>query len=176
MSLSSSTSGDLVLAVVGPADASVGVDVEVVPHELWRGFDAYALHPRERDGRPGAPTHIEERLAVWTEKEAILKAAGVGLRLAPSRLLLGGVGEAQRWSAPRRGVHWRTLAESGDARTAGMRSTQVAVRPDARAAVAATSALPVRRRSLDSLLRTVDFDALADTGPPSHPSRTDSIA
>ncbi|WP_186808190.1 4'-phosphopantetheinyl transferase family protein [Agrococcus baldri] len=173
VSLSSSTSGDLVLAVVGPADASVGVDVEVVPDDLWRGFDEYALHPSERDGRPGAPASIDERLAAWTEKEAVLKAAGLGLSLSPARLLLGGVGEARRWAIPRQGARWRRLGESGHPRAAGLHSTPVEARAGARAAVAATGALPLRRRSVDALLHAVDFDPVA--GAACHPSPARSI-
>lgn len=152
-SLSGSGSGGLVAVAVGPLGTSVGVDVEVVPGELWRGFDAFALHPRERDGRPGAPLDAGDRVAVWTEKEAVLKAAGVGLGLAPSRLLLGGLGEARRWRAARAGARWRALDRASDARATGLWSTPVvADGVGVRAALAASAPLPVRRRSLDELL------------------------
>lgn len=151
-SLSSSTSGGLVAVASAAPEASVGVDVEEA-RALWEGFDAYALHPRERDDRPGAPTTALERLGVWTEKEALLKAAGVGLGIAPSRLLLGGLGEARRWQAARAGARWRALEAWSDPRVEGLWSTPVAVPGEARAALAAATPLPVRRRTVAELLR-----------------------
>src|SRR5699024_4042575 len=54
LSLSSSTSGDQVLAAVAAEELSTGVDVQAPPAEIWPGFDAAVLHPCER--RPGDGT------------------------------------------------------------------------------------------------------------------------
>jgi 4'-phosphopantetheinyl transferase len=80
--VSISHAGDLVLVAHTPAalgPVSVGVDVELVSGTEWDGFDTAALTPSERAAvavspRPGA------RSLLWTRKEAILKALGVGLR------------------------------------------------------------------------------------------------
>lgn len=85
-SLSGSTSEDQVLVAVAPHEARVGVDVQNVPAALWPGFDTAVLHPCER-GR-SAPSDLRADIHLWTRKEALLKAAGVGLLLDPSRIPL----------------------------------------------------------------------------------------
>lgn len=86
VSLSSSTSEGHVLVAVGPAKVQIGVDVQALPATIWPGFDAAVLHPCERRLRDGAD--VKARIDLWTRKEAVLKAAGVGLQIDPSRLRL----------------------------------------------------------------------------------------
>ena len=65
------------VAVAVAEGADVGVDVEEVARTAFAGFPAVALHPQERDGS------LAERGVIWTRKEAVLKATGVGLRTDP---------------------------------------------------------------------------------------------
>ncbi len=65
----------------------VGIDVEEVARTGFDGFPAVALHPQERDGTPA------ERGLVWTRKEAVLKAVGVGLRTAPRSIRVSAADE-----------------------------------------------------------------------------------
>ncbi|GMA31334.1 hypothetical protein GCM10025875_13260 [Litorihabitans aurantiacus] len=91
LSLSTSGSGERVLVAVGPEEACVGVDVETAtPAALERspGLDEFTLHPRERDAVARAADPGRARLQRWVEKEAVLKAAGLGLRLPPHEVLL----------------------------------------------------------------------------------------
>lgn len=119
VSLSGSTSEDQVLVAVAGHEACVGVDVQTVPDSLWPGFNDAVLHPLEqpRDSRlaelgsPGAPVRL------WTRKEALLKAAGIGLRIDPSRIALvhRSPAEPHWWSTHReappdvQGLHVRDL-------------------------------------------------------------------
>ncbi|GAA2871209.1 4'-phosphopantetheinyl transferase family protein [Paenarthrobacter ilicis] len=90
MSLSLSRSNGLVMAAVGPAAARVGADVELVPPALFDGFDGYVLSP----GTPAAKD-VRERMRQWVAKEAILKAAGLGLSVQPSTVALVSDGESR---------------------------------------------------------------------------------
>jgi 4'-phosphopantetheinyl transferase len=72
----------IAVAVV-TASGAVGVDVERVESTGFVGFAAVALHPEERDGPVG------DRAALWTRKEAVLKAVGLGVGWGPERLLVG---------------------------------------------------------------------------------------
>lgn len=105
LSLSGSTSEDQVLVAVAAHEARVGVDVQSIPTTLWPGFDTAVLHPRDRPrSERGGP---REDIRLWTRKEALLKAAGVGLRIDPSRIPLAdpGAGDAPWWSMPREAPH-----------------------------------------------------------------------
>lgn len=133
LSASTSTSGGTVLVAVGPPDAELGVDVQAVPDRLWDGFDEYALHPAERR----AGLDATARIRLWAEKEAVLKAAGLGLRAAPSRLRLAGDGP------------WRAVAETAIPGTGHLRCTVVERSPSSWAVVAAAGELPIRRWGLD---------------------------
>ncbi len=86
MSLSLSRSRGLVMAAVGPESASVGADVERVPAELFDGFDDYVLNP------PAAAfigeADVQSRMRQWVAKEAVLKAAGIGLMVQPASVSL----------------------------------------------------------------------------------------
>lgn len=133
ISASTSTSGGSVLVAVGPPDAELGVDVQDVPDRLWDGFDEYALHPAERR----AGLDAAERIRLWAEKEAVLKAAGLGLRAAPSRLRLAGDGP------------WRAVAGTAIPGTAHLRCTVVERSPTSWAVLAVARELPIRRWAVD---------------------------
>ncbi|GAA1487628.1 4'-phosphopantetheinyl transferase family protein [Brachybacterium sacelli] len=115
MSLSGSTSQDQVLVAVAAQEVQVGVDVQDPPISLWPGFDAAVRHPRERQHRE--TDGLRSGISLWARKEALLKAAGVGLRIDPSRIALvsRSPAEAPWWSvaadAPRevQGLHVRGL-------------------------------------------------------------------
>lgn len=96
LSLSTSSSASSVLVGADASEAPLGVDVEAVPHDLFAGFDDHVLHPTEsmacvRAGRSTADSQsarLRSRLAVWVAKEAVLKAAGIGLEHPMNRVLL----------------------------------------------------------------------------------------
>nr|WP_306422570.1 4'-phosphopantetheinyl transferase superfamily protein [Paenarthrobacter aurescens] len=74
------------MAAVGPASASVGADVERVPSGLFDGFDNYVLEPRATAVMDEAD--VPSRMRQWVAKEAVLKAAGLGLSVPPSAVSL----------------------------------------------------------------------------------------
>jgi len=113
--LSLSRSHGTVMAAAGPAGTQLGADIERIPSDLFAGFDDYVLAPEERTG-PGIAEPPESslhgdvirrtaRIALWVAKEAVLKAAGLGLTLDPSTVSLvdaGGIeapGAASRLQA-----------------------------------------------------------------------------
>ncbi|MEO7061708.1 MAG: 4'-phosphopantetheinyl transferase superfamily protein [Lapillicoccus sp.] len=55
----------------------LGIDVEEVARTAFAGFRVVALGPLEADGSPA------ERGLIWTRKESVLKATGLGLRTDP---------------------------------------------------------------------------------------------
>ncbi|GII88181.1 4'-phosphopantetheinyl transferase [Sphaerisporangium siamense] len=85
--VSVSHSGERV-AVALTATGPVGVDVEVVPDAPLRELVRCALSPAESAALETLPE--EERHAafarLWTRKEAVLKATGHGLRIAPNKV------------------------------------------------------------------------------------------
>jgi phosphopantetheinyl transferase len=76
--VSLSHSGDRVLCAIGRVRA-VGVDVECVrPRADWSRLADWALHPKEQD-RLAGEQRWESFYQVWTLKEALAKALGVGV-------------------------------------------------------------------------------------------------
>lgn len=101
-SLGSSSSADVVLAGATGPECALGVDVERIPRRLFPGFDEYALDARERRALPeGGPQRLRSLVVSWVTKEAVLKAARVGLEHPPDQLTLGSADRRSRWF----GVH-----------------------------------------------------------------------
>lgn len=108
LSVSSSTSGDRVLAAVGSEESGVGVDVERIPAALFADFDEFALHPLERRRLAAHPTALEARIGIWVQKEAVLKSAGLGLRSPMDALLVNDgctAGAPGGWQQVAQGAH-----------------------------------------------------------------------
>ncbi len=77
----------------------VGIDIDSVDAAAQSGFDDVAFGPAERDrlATAGPP---ELRTAMWTAKEAVLKATGDGLRVDPRELEVAFAGR-MRGAPPR---------------------------------------------------------------------------
>ncbi|WP_158277111.1 4'-phosphopantetheinyl transferase family protein [Serinibacter arcticus] len=162
--MSSSTSGDRVLVAVAEEGADVGVDVERVPPALFAGFDDYALHPTERADLGPAGERPGARLGRWVAKEALLKAAGLGLRTPPHTILLPP--QAPEHAAPRRHAaidpaHWRRPLEAPSPELAGIAVTPLPASPGYRCAIAART--PARLEAVASIAgatRSATVDAV----------------
>lgn len=92
-----STAAGMVLVAIG-GGAPVGVDVEAAAAADFDGFDEVALTAAERAVVAGTAAELRAnvRTGYWVGKEAVLKAAGRGLALAPNRLELAAPGERPR--------------------------------------------------------------------------------
>lgn len=143
LSVSSATSENHVLVGVGGEEMRIGVDVQALPATLWSGFDATVFHPRER--RSDQYADIRAHIALWTRKEAVLKAAGVGLLIDPARLHLD--------TSPGPETTWWDVGEESPAQLQGL---QVRDLPGAvPRAVASSVPAPVRWIGLDEVLPAV---------------------
>jgi 4'-phosphopantetheinyl transferase len=86
--------GAHLLVAVEPGAAAVGVDVESA-EELERDWPSTVLATAE------SATTVEDRLALWVAKEAILKSEGVGLSVAMDRVVVADFdGELSTVAAP----------------------------------------------------------------------------
>lgn len=90
-----SHSGATVLCGVA-RNGALGVDVERIrPRSNWEGLTAFALHPRERKRINAMPETLRwaQFFRVWTLKEALGKALGIGLALPFDRIEISGADE-----------------------------------------------------------------------------------
>ena len=101
--LSLSRSHGMVMAAAGPAGCALGVDIEKAPAAVFAGFDDFAVAPTEGNG-PGSAGFTDagftesgfsdgDRIRLWVLKEALLKAAGLGLAIDPSAVRLVPAGD-----------------------------------------------------------------------------------
>ena len=154
--LSLSRSHGAVMAAAGPAGTSLGADIEKVPARVFDGFDDFAVAPGELDGTghdsfvsadaDGARMRDADgaRMRLWVAKEAVLKAAGLGLALDPAslRLLPAGSPGLFRAECPH------------NASVQGLLSCAVPAAEGYVAAVSAAGGLPPRRLSLAEIFAT----------------------
>lgn len=85
-----SRSGTAGLAAAAICESgSLGIDVERIdPRVVDTSLLEVVLHPDERVHMPG--TDMEYHFfSLWTRKEAVLKALGTGLRIAPTSIAVG---------------------------------------------------------------------------------------
>lgn len=162
VALSLSRSHGTVMAAAAPPGASLGVDIERVPAEVFAGFDDFALAPEERTAPDGAGLNDAGltcsgltdagrtdagRIRLWVAKEAALKAAGVGLALDPSGVRLV--------PAVSGGPAGTLLAECpGNSAVHGLLVTPVPAPGGYAAAVAAPAGLTPRAVSLGEIFAT----------------------
>ena len=66
-------------------DRAIGVDIEDVTAEHDPSLLLPALTPEEQRALAGGEAMVESILAIWTRKEALVKAIGVGLAVTPKR-------------------------------------------------------------------------------------------
>jgi 4'-phosphopantetheinyl transferase len=87
-----------VILVAVASGLRVGIDVEVVRTGPWRLLPTHALTPRElRELDACSPgSWSAALLRYWTRKEALLKAAGVGLAVDPRSVEVSGPDEPAR--------------------------------------------------------------------------------
>jgi len=102
-------------AVALTANGPLGIDLESVERMASIDIDGVAFHPQERltlAGLEPAESALQ-RTILWTAKEALLKAAGTGLTIAPDLLACDISGSRVSLTTWPDTVHWDTLR--GDA-------------------------------------------------------------
>lgn len=153
LSVSTSSSEERVLVAVADEGSEVGVDIERVPPTVFEGFDDFVLHPDERE-RFGpvtrGPAGTAARLSCWVEKEAVLKAVGVGLASPPHELLLSARPDdaVLLTRADMIGPwEWRLVERAGASEALGLSVTELPTEPGYRSAIAAR--VPARIHAVD---------------------------
>jgi 4'-phosphopantetheinyl transferase len=157
LSVSTSSSEERVLVAVAEEGTEVGVDIERVPPTVFDGFDDFVLHPDERE-RFGPVTRgasgTAARLSCWVEKEAVLKAVGVGLASPPHELLLAT--RPDDAVLPTRADmigawEWRLVEQAGVAEALGLSVTELPTEPGYRSAIAARVPARIQAVDIDSM-------------------------
>ena len=168
-SLSSSRSENAALAGVARTGLRLGVDIERIPDRLFPGFDHYALHPVEagaldvvppssRSTPPAASTdpgtRIRDRIDRWVLKEAVLKAAGLGLDHAPHDLLLGEPRTLTPWKdgTVTHDLSWHPVVEAASARVHGLWACLIPGPAGHAAAVAASVPTEIHQVNIEQVL------------------------
>ena len=170
LSVSTSSAGDRVLVAVADAKVEVGVDVELVPDVLFEGFDDFALHPAERRSLPQGPGMILGRIGSWVEKEAVLKAAGIGLTTPLEDLLVSAAPEDRVVPSSVEMIgawEWRPVVQTASRQLLGLSVTALPSPEGYRCAIAARE--PRR-------IRSVPVGSLAGEHPTPPPSSTQRAA
>jgi 4'-phosphopantetheinyl transferase len=88
------------VAIAVSREVPVGIDIESLDAVAAAGFDDVALTDEERRQVTASAEPTRLRAALWTRKEALLKAIGAGLRVDPASI--GFDGDAL--------VHWSSAA------------------------------------------------------------------
>lgn len=73
------------LAAAALSTSRIGIDLERCDRRMSPALHRYLIHPDEI-----APETPEQRMALWTVKEAVLKAMHTGLRVRPNTLRVEG--------------------------------------------------------------------------------------
>lgn len=144
VALSLSRSHGAVMVAAGPAGRTLGADIERVPGQVFDGFDAFATAPAERGELAAADA--TDRTRLWVSKEAVLKAAGVGLAVEPSSVVLG--------RAHLNAGALRTAVCPAEPAVHGLEVCPTAAPPGYVAAVSARAGLPARRLKLPEMFAT----------------------
>lgn len=144
LSLSLSRSYGTVLAAAGPAQMPVGADIEQIPATVFNGFDQYVASTTERENLPA--DDVPARIRLWVAKEAIFKAAGLGLAVPPADVHLEQVNP---------GVALLRAHSPGQPRIDGLTAFPVAAPSGYLAALSVMPGVPVVELSLAAL-----FDAV----------------
>ncbi|CAN7485512.1 4'-phosphopantetheinyl transferase family protein [Arthrobacter sp. LjRoot14] len=146
--LSLSRSHGAVMVAAGPEGSILGADIERLPEQVFDGFDDFTAAPSERALLRSAS--VTDRMLLWVAKEAVLKAAGVGLAVEPSSVALtfnGGTHGSRRTGL-------RTAVCPGQPEIHGLEVRPVTTPPGYVAAVSSGARLPAHRLSLPEMFAT----------------------
>ena len=114
------------IAIVAVASRAVGIDVERRRQVAGRSLPAHTLGPAELACFEVAADPAHVFLDLWTRKEALLKAAGLGLAVDPRTIEINADGDVALAAPRARGASDWTLASisvDGYVATVAMRGT-----------------------------------------------------